>query len=38
VAFTHHHLWTWIDETNLVKGAYYALGLEIARNLKKKAA
>jgi hypothetical protein len=38
VAFTHHHLWTWINETNLVKGAYYALGLEIARNLKKKAA
>ena len=38
VAFTHHHLWTWIDETNLVQGAYYALGLEIARNLKKKAA
>lgn len=38
VAFTHHHLWTWLDTDNLVKGAYHALGIEIARNLKKKAA
>lgn len=38
VAFTHHHLWTWLDTDNLVKGAYYALGLEIARNSKRKAA
>lgn len=38
VAFTHHHLWTWLDTDNLVKGAYYAMGLEISRNLKKKAA
>jgi len=32
VAFTHHHLWTWLDTDNLVKGAFYAMGLEIARN------
>jgi len=38
VAFTHHHLWTWLDTDNLVKGAYYAMGLEIARNMKKKVA
>lgn len=38
VAFTHHHLWTWLDTDNLVKGAFYAMGLEIARNLKKKVA
>lgn len=38
VAFTHHHLWTWLDTDNLVKGAYYAMGLEIARNSKKKVA
>lgn len=38
VAFTHHHLWTWLDTDNLVKGAYYALGLEIAHNMKKKVA
>ena len=38
VAFTHHHLWTWLDTTNLVKGANYALGLETARNMKKKVA
>lgn len=31
VAFTHHHLWTWIDSPNLVKGAFYAIGLEIGR-------
>lgn len=35
VAFTHHHLWHWIDDPqNLVKGAFYALGLHIANNLK----
>jgi len=38
VAFTHHHLWTWLDTDNLVKGAFYAMGIEIARNLKKKVA
>lgn len=38
VAFTHHHLWTWLDTDNLVKGAFYAMGLEIARNSKKKVA
>ena len=38
VAFTHHHLWTWLDTDNLVKGAYYAMGLEMARNMKKKVA
>lgn len=38
VAFTHHRLWTWLDTDNLVKGAYYAMGLEIARNTKKKVA
>lgn len=38
VAFTHHHLWTWLDTDNLVKGAAFALGIETARNLKKKVA
>lgn len=38
VAFTQHHLWTWLDTDNLIKGAYYALGLQLARGLKKKAA
>lgn len=38
VAFTHHHLWTWLDTDNLVKGAFYAMGLEIARKSKKKVA
>ena len=38
VAFTHHHLWTWLDTDNLVKGAYYALGIETTYNLKKKVA
>ena len=31
VAFTHHHLWTWLHVDNLVKGAYYALASEIGR-------
>lgn len=31
VAFTHHHLWNWLEPTNLVKGAYYALASEIGR-------
>ena len=40
VAFTHHHLWTWLDTDNLVKGAYFALASEIGfqnrnRNLQK---
>jgi nucleoside 2-deoxyribosyltransferase len=41
VAFTHHHLWTWLDTDNLVKGAYYALAMEMGiriRNAKKKVA
>lgn len=29
VAFTYHHLWTWLDTDNLVKGAYYALAMEM---------
>ena len=37
VAFTHHHLWKWLDTDNLVKGAYYALATEIALNNRKKA-
>jgi hypothetical protein len=36
VAFTHHHLWKWLDTDNLVKGAYYALATEIALNNRKK--
>ncbi len=31
VAFTHHHLWTWLDTDNLVKGAYHAIASEIGR-------
>ena len=31
VAFTHHHLWTWLDTDNLVKGAFYAIASEIGR-------
>jgi len=31
VAFTHHHLWTWLDTDNLVKGAFYAIAHEIGR-------
>lgn len=31
VAFTHHHLWTWVEAESLVKGAFYAIGLEIGR-------
>jgi nucleoside 2-deoxyribosyltransferase len=41
VAFTHHHLWTWLETDNLVKGAFYALGSEIGRrgrNTKQKVA
>lgn len=38
VAFTHHHLWTWLDTDNLVKGAYYALAMEMARVMRAKAA
>lgn len=37
VAFTHHHLWNWVDAENLVKAAYYALATEMgirARNHK----
>jgi nucleoside 2-deoxyribosyltransferase len=29
VAFTHHHLWTWLDTDNLVKGAFYAIASEL---------
>jgi nucleoside 2-deoxyribosyltransferase len=32
VAFTHHHLWTWLDSTNLVKGAFYAIATQMGRN------
>lgn len=38
VAFTHHHLWTWLDTDNLVKGAYYALATELGLRSSKKAA
>lgn len=31
VAFTHHHLWTWLDTDNLVKGAFYAIAHELGR-------
>jgi nucleoside 2-deoxyribosyltransferase len=31
VAFTHHHLWTWLDTDNLVKGAYHAIASELGR-------
>lgn len=34
VAFTHHKLWTWLDTDNLMKGAYYAMAMEHARQLK----
>ena len=37
VAFTHHHLWTWLDTDNLVKGAFYAMALELSRAIKLKA-
>jgi nucleoside 2-deoxyribosyltransferase len=30
-AFTHHHLWKWLSATNLVKGAFHALGHEIGK-------
>lgn len=36
VAFTHHHLWTWLEPMNLVKGAYYALASEMGRKAKAK--
>lgn len=38
VAFTHHHLWTWLDTDNLVKGAYYALAMEMGLRAKAKKA
>jgi nucleoside 2-deoxyribosyltransferase len=31
VAFTHHHLWTWLPVDNLVKGAFYAIASEIGK-------
>jgi hypothetical protein len=37
VAFTHHHLWTWLDTDNLVKGVYYAFAMEMARVRRHKA-
>lgn len=37
VAFTHHHLWTWLNTDNLVKGSFYALGLELPKQTKRKA-
>lgn len=36
VAFTHHKLWTWLDTDNLVKGAFYAMAIEHARQIKEK--
>lgn len=35
VAFTHHHLWTWLDAPNLVKGAFYATAMQLGRNGRK---
>jgi hypothetical protein len=35
VAFTHHHLWTWVNTDSLVKGAFYALAHEIGRSGRK---
>ena len=32
VAFTHHHLWTWLDHENLVKGAFYAIATQMGRS------
>ena len=32
VAFTHHHLWTWLDTDNLVKGAFYSIASQLGRN------
>ena len=29
VAFTHHHLWTWLPHTDLYKGAILALAMEM---------
>lgn len=36
VAFTHHHLWTWLDTDNLVKGAYYAIATELGKRSSKR--
>lgn len=38
VAFTHHHLWTWLDADNIVKAAYQAMALEIQHIKKERAA
>lgn len=35
VAFTHHHLWNWLDTDNLVKGACYAQAMEQGYQMKK---
>lgn len=36
VAFTHHHLWNWLDTDNLVKGAYYAIATELGKRSSKR--
>jgi nucleoside 2-deoxyribosyltransferase len=38
VAFTHHHLWHWLDTDNLVKGAYYAMAIETGLQARTKKA
>lgn len=34
VAFTHHHLWNWIDADNLVKAAYLAIATEMGHRAR----
>lgn len=36
VAFTHFPLWTWLNESNLTKGAYYATAMEIDKQMRDK--
>ena len=35
VAFTHYHGWTWLDTTDLVRGANLAMAFEMRKNLNK---
>jgi hypothetical protein len=35
VAFTHHHLWTWLDTEDLYKGALQALSLEMKQTYRR---
>jgi len=38
VAFTHHHLWTWLDAFSLIDAATKAMALESQHQLAKKVA